>query len=191
MRKAPLAAAVVTLLTATSTAQTPAPAASTTRYSSEDMRTQLSRFTATDMLNVVTASVLDLSEDGRFVAFTERRAAENSETDNYRYGDPTFMGPAAVRLVVVNTDTGARMLPLGEGLLNVRQASFSRDGSKLAILLASGASSAVEGAGSLTVWPTATLAMLLVGTSTAISSLSSDTIVRMGASVGSRSPGSP
>jgi dipeptidyl aminopeptidase/acylaminoacyl peptidase len=155
MRKAPFAAAVVTLLSAATGAQTAAPTTQATRYSSEDMRAQLSRFTASDMLNVVTASVLDLSEDGRFVAFTERRPAENSETDNYRYGDPTFIGPAAVRLVVVNTDTGARMLPFGEGLMNVRQASFSRDGSKLAILLASGASSAAPGAVSLSVWPTA------------------------------------
>ena len=66
------------------------------------------------MLNVVTAAVQDLSEDGRHVAFTERRTRDNAETDNYRYGDPTFVAPSAVRLVVVDPETGRRMLPLGD-----------------------------------------------------------------------------
>ena len=61
---------------------------------------QADRFTPDDMLNVVTAAVQDLSEDGRYVAFTERRPRDNAATDNYRYGDPTFIAPSAVRLVV-------------------------------------------------------------------------------------------
>ncbi len=136
MRRTSLAAAaVVTLLSASPGAQT-------------------QRFTAEDMLKVVTASVMDFSEDGRFIAFSERRAVDNAETDNYRYGDPTFLAPSAVRLVVVNVDTGQRMLPLGDRLANVRQASFSRDGSKLAVILGAGSSSAAPGAMSLLVWPT-------------------------------------
>ena len=72
---------------------------------------QTARFTAEDMLKVVTASVQDMTEDGRLVAFTERRTYDNAETDNYRYGDPTYLGPSAVRLVVVDTQTGERKLP--------------------------------------------------------------------------------
>src|SRR4029453_13694436 len=94
------------------------------------------RFTPDDMLNVVPASIQDISEDGRLVAFTERRTRDNAETDNYRYGDPTFLSPSAVRLVVVETDTGGRSLPLGDRLLNVRQAAFTRDGRRLALLVA-------------------------------------------------------
>jgi dipeptidyl aminopeptidase/acylaminoacyl peptidase len=112
---------------------------------------QADRFTPDDMLNVVTASVQDVSEDGRFVAFTERRTRDNAETDNYRYGDPTFIAPSAVRLVVVDLETGQRSLPLGDRLANVRQASFSRDGKRLAILVASGASTTVPSAMSLLV----------------------------------------
>ena len=111
------------------------------------------RFTAEEMLKVVTASVQDLSEDGRLVAVTERRTYDNAETDNYRYGDPTYLAPLAVRLVVIDTRTGERRLPLGDGLANVRQAAFSRDGKRLAILLAVPPSSPAEPpAISLLVW---------------------------------------
>jgi dipeptidyl aminopeptidase/acylaminoacyl peptidase len=113
------------------------------------------RFTAEEMLKVVTASVQDLSEDGRLVAFTERRAYDNAETDNYRYGDPTYLAPLAVRLVVIDTRTGERKLPLGDVLSNVRQTAFSRDGKRLAILLAMPASTPADSpAISLLVWPT-------------------------------------
>jgi dipeptidyl aminopeptidase/acylaminoacyl peptidase len=116
---------------------------------------QVARFTPEDMLKVVTASVQDLTEDGRLVAFTERRTFDNAETDNYRYGDPTYLGPSAVRLVVVDTATGERKLPLGEALSNVRQAAFSRDGKRLAILVAAPApSSGATPAISLVIWPT-------------------------------------
>ncbi len=147
MRQTSLAAVVITVLAVSPAAQTPS--------TSEDRRTQPSRFMAEDMLKVVTASVLDFSEDGRFVAFTERRPADNAETDHYRYGDPTLLAPAAVRLVVVNADTGARLLPRGDRLLNIRQASFSRDGRRLAVIVGSGSSSSEPGAMALQVWSTA------------------------------------
>ena len=89
------------------------------------------------MLKVVTASVQALTDDGRLVAITERRTLDNAETDNYRYGDPTFIAPAAVRFVVIDTETGQRSLPLGDRLVNLRQAEFSRDGKRLAVIVAS------------------------------------------------------
>jgi dipeptidyl aminopeptidase/acylaminoacyl peptidase len=95
------------------------------------------KFSAEDMLKVVTASVQALTDDGRLVAITERRTLDNAETDNYRYGDPTFIAPAAVRFVVIDTETGQRTLPLGDRLVNLRQAEFSRDGKRLAVIVAS------------------------------------------------------
>ena len=116
---------------------------------------QSARFTAEDMLKVVTASVQDLSEDGRLVVLTERRTFDNAETDNYRYGDPTYLAPLAVRLVVIDAQTGERKLPLGDVLSNVRQAALSRDGKRLAILVAASPSApAATPAISLLVWPT-------------------------------------
>jgi hypothetical protein len=60
------------------------------------------KFSAEDMLRVVTASVQAVTDDGRLVAFTERRTYDNAETDNYRYGDPTYVAPSAVRFANCN-----------------------------------------------------------------------------------------
>ena len=92
-------------------------------------------FTAEDILKVVTASVLDLSNDGRRVAVAARRLADNAEVDNGRYGDPTYVSPAWVRLLVVDTATGAVQAPFKEPV-NVQQASWSPDGRRLAVLAA-------------------------------------------------------
>jgi dipeptidyl aminopeptidase/acylaminoacyl peptidase len=118
------------------------------------MGAQPARFTAEDMLKVVTASVQDLSDDGRLAAITERRTYDNAETDNYRYGDPTFVAPSALRLVVIDTRTGERRLPLGDVLANVRQSVFSRDGKRLAILVAAPATPPASPVISLLVWNT-------------------------------------
>jgi hypothetical protein len=63
----------------------------------------LSPFTAQDMLKVATASVLDLSEDGRQVALAFRTLADNATTDHRRFGDPTNIAPAMVDVVVYDT----------------------------------------------------------------------------------------
>ena len=91
--------------------------------------------TADDTLRVQTATVLDLSEDGRFVAIGARRLYDNAETNHRRYGDPTYFVPAMVDLQVIDTRSGATE-KVGRGLMNVRQAAFTRDGSKLAVLTA-------------------------------------------------------
>jgi dipeptidyl aminopeptidase/acylaminoacyl peptidase len=95
----------------------------------------LDPITAEDTLKVTTASVLDLSEDGRLVAVGARRLYDNAETNHRRYGDPTYVAPSMVQVMVINTRTGASD-PVGKGLMNVRQGAFSRDGAKLALLTA-------------------------------------------------------
>jgi dipeptidyl aminopeptidase/acylaminoacyl peptidase len=95
----------------------------------------LDPITAEDTLKVTTTSVLDLSEDGRLVAVGARRLYDNAETNHRRYGDPTYVAPSMVQLMVINTRTGASD-NVGKGLMNVRQAAFSRDGAKLALLTA-------------------------------------------------------
>ncbi|MFB3854156.1 MAG: prolyl oligopeptidase family serine peptidase [Vicinamibacterales bacterium] len=91
-------------------------------------------FTAEDMLDIVTATVLDLSDDGRRVAVSLRRSRDNSDVDNYRYGDPTYLSPSRVRLQAIDASSGAVQEPF-EGLVNLRGAAWSRDGTRLAILL--------------------------------------------------------
>src|SRR5262245_17335538 len=94
---------------------------------------QAREFTAEDMLKVSTASVLDLSDDGRRVAVNVRRAFDNAEVDNRRFGDPTYVPPAQGRLLVIETQSGATDTPFAD-LVNVRQAAWSHDGRRLAVL---------------------------------------------------------
>ena len=95
----------------------------------------LDPLTAEDTLKVATAQVLDLSEDGRLVAIGARRLYDNAETNHRRYGDPTYFAPTMVDVQVINTRTGAAD-KVGKGLMNVRQAAFTRDGARLALLTA-------------------------------------------------------
>lgn len=92
-------------------------------------------FTADDMLKVATASVVAVSDDGRRVAVTTRRTLDNAETDNYRYGDPTYVSPTRVRLLVIDVESAATQMPWTD-LVNVRQAAWAHDGVRLAILIA-------------------------------------------------------
>lgn len=122
-----LNALVVVALLSASTALAQAPAAGAR-----------AAFTAEDILNVTSASVLDLSEDGRLAAVSLRKSRDNASPDNYRYGDPTYVSPSLVRLQIIETASGVATEPF-KGLVNLRRAAFSRDGRRLAIVLAEAA----------------------------------------------------
>ncbi|CAN5846091.1 hypothetical protein BH18ACI5_BH18ACI5_17860 [soil metagenome] len=92
-------------------------------------------FTAADMLRVASLNVLDVTDDGRRVAVALRKPADNDFTDHRRYGDPTYLSPSRVTLQVIDARTGATETVFKE-LVNVRDAAWSRDGKRLAILLA-------------------------------------------------------
>jgi len=100
----------------------------------------LKPFTPEDMLNVVTPTVLDVTDDGRRVAIAARRPYDNQQVDNVRYGDPTDLAPARSDLLVVDTQARATDVPFKE-LVNVRQAVWAHDGSRLAIITADNGSS--------------------------------------------------
>jgi dipeptidyl aminopeptidase/acylaminoacyl peptidase len=119
MRNACLVSAAVLVL-----ATAPQPSAQT-----------VSPFTAEDMLKVATATILDMTESGDRVAVAVRTLEHNATTDHRRFGDPTYLAPSQVELVVYDTRTG-RADKVFSGLVNVRQAAWSRDGSKLAVLTA-------------------------------------------------------
>ena len=108
---------VVALATTRPAAQSPAP------------------FTAEDMQRVAAVSVLDLSEDGRLVAAAIRRPIDNPETDHGRFGDPTYRNPARAVVAIIDTRTGRTWTPFRD-LVEARAAAWSRDGRRLAILIA-------------------------------------------------------
>jgi dipeptidyl aminopeptidase/acylaminoacyl peptidase len=93
-------------------------------------------FTAEDMLKVATATVLDLTENGERLAIAVRTLEHNATTDHRRFGDPTYVAPSMVDVVVYETRTG-RSDKVFKQLMNVRQAAWSRDGSQLALLTTS------------------------------------------------------
>src|SRR5688572_11895033 len=95
----------------------------------------LQPISAEDLLNVKTANVLDFSDDGRKLAVGVRRLSDNAETNHRRYGDPTYFAPSMVELMVIDTASGATDR-VGQGLMNVRQAALTANGSKLAVLTA-------------------------------------------------------
>lgn len=101
-----------------------------------------SAFTAEDMLKVASLSVLDVSEDGSRIAATVRRGIDNPTVDNRRHGDPTYLSPSKVVLQVIDAKTGAVDLPFRDTMVNVRDAAWSRDGKRLALLVAQDGSGA-------------------------------------------------
>jgi len=92
-------------------------------------------FTPQDMSRVASITVLDVSEDGRRIAASVRRPSDNETTDHRRYGDPTYLAPSRVTLQIIDARTGATDQPFKD-LVNVRDASWSRDGRQLTFLLA-------------------------------------------------------
>ncbi|HUF46760.1 MAG TPA: prolyl oligopeptidase family serine peptidase [Vicinamibacterales bacterium] len=117
---------------------------------------QTARFSAEDMLKVTSAAVLALSDDGRRAAVFESTRADSPTVDHTRYGDPTYLSPSLGRLVVIDLETGARTLPFGEALVDLREAAWSPDGSRLAIVRFTPAAPQVSDAFSLHVWDAAT-----------------------------------
>ena len=64
---------------------------------------QNSPFTPDDMLKVASISVLDVTEDGRFVAASVRRPIDNPTNDHRRFGDPTYLAPSLVTLQIIRS----------------------------------------------------------------------------------------
>src|SRR5262245_6153202 len=92
-------------------------------------------FTADDMQKIASIQVLDVSEDGRRIAATVRRQSDNDVVDYRRFGDPTYLAPARTALQIYDSRTGSMDSPFKE-LVNVRDAAWSRDGGRLALLVA-------------------------------------------------------
>lgn len=141
-RLLPVSLVVVLASLAVGAAQQPAPAPAVQSPAT---------LTAEDLLKVTTFSVLDLSDDGRFVAGTTRRTIDNATTDHRRYGDPTYVAPVAVRLQVIDTQTGAMRSPI-DGLVHIRQAAWAPDSRQLALLVHREPTQGAAGGVSLHLW---------------------------------------
>jgi dipeptidyl aminopeptidase/acylaminoacyl peptidase len=93
-----------------------------------------SLFTAEDGLDIVSYSALDLTSDGRWLAATSQSRRDGLGVDYRRDGDPTYIRPAASRVWVIDTRSGATRAIYADKR-NVRAARWSPDGSRLALLV--------------------------------------------------------
>src|SRR5690242_13735212 len=125
---------ITTLVLAGAVAFAPAAASGQSAATRKD-----SVFTAEDGLDVVSYSALDLTSDGRWLAATSQSRRDALGVDYRRDGDPTYIRPAASRVWVIDTQSGA-MRAIYPDKRNVRTARWSPDGSRLALLVLDGKS---------------------------------------------------
>ena len=96
-----------------------------------------SHFTPQDALDVVNASVSDLSDDGRWLAVSATVRRDSYGQDYRRDGDPTYVRGVPVRLVVIDTRSGATQAVFPDKR-PVRAPKWSPDGRRLAMLAFNG-----------------------------------------------------
>jgi len=94
-------------------------------------------FTIADALDVVSYSVADLSDDGRWAAVTSSSRRDGLGVDFRRDGDPTYIRPSKALLWAIDTRTGERTQVWPEKR-NLRGARWSPDGTRLAVLVLEG-----------------------------------------------------
>lgn len=87
-----------------------------------------------DLLGINTVSIVDLSDDGRWLAVSVSQRRDLLGADGTRDNDPTYLRQAPARLVVVDTRTLAQR-DVFKVKKTVRTAAWSPDASRLAILV--------------------------------------------------------
>lgn len=91
-------------------------------------------FTTDDALDVRSARIADVTEDGRWVAATVQTRRDRSGVDHFRFGDPTYVAPSLGELLVVETRTGS-VRSVFEDRVQFRSPTWSPDGTRLAFFL--------------------------------------------------------
>jgi len=94
-------------------------------------------FTADDALEINSATIADMSDDGRWLAFTQSVRRDGYGNDYRHDGDPTYVHPTPVRLWSVDARTGQRQAVFPDKRA-VRGMRWSHDGSQLAMLVWNG-----------------------------------------------------
>src|SRR5689334_12692944 len=100
-------------------------------------RAPTTAFAAEDALDVVTAAVGDLTDDGRWLALTSSVRRDAYGQDYRRDGDPTYVRGTPTRLLVIDTKSGVSQSVFPDKR-PVRAPRWSPDGKRLAMLLFNG-----------------------------------------------------
>ena len=56
-------------------------------------------------LDVRSASIADVTDDGRWIALTVQTRRDRTDVDHKRFGDPTYVSPASTRVLLVETSS--------------------------------------------------------------------------------------
>lgn len=67
---------------------------------------QKSPFTPEDALNLVSESIRDMTEDGRYLVMTRGTRRDRMATDHKRYRDPSYVSPSYTEVRIMDSETG-------------------------------------------------------------------------------------
>ncbi|MBC8089345.1 MAG: S9 family peptidase [Phycisphaerae bacterium] len=94
-------------------------------------------FVAEDALGIVSYTIGDLTDDGRYIAATSSVRRDAFGQDYRRDGDPTYVRGAPTRVFLIDTKSG-QSTPIFAEPKSVRAMRWSRDGARLAMLVFNG-----------------------------------------------------
>jgi dipeptidyl aminopeptidase/acylaminoacyl peptidase len=86
-------------------------------------------------LDVRSARIAAMTEDGRRIAVTVQTRRDRTDVDHQRYGDPTYLSPASTRLMVIDTTSGEQTW-VHEEPAQIRGFTWARDGRRLGYFMA-------------------------------------------------------
>ena len=89
------------------------------------------RFTPEIALDVSSVSIAAVTPDGSRVAATVRTRRDRTDVDHNRYGDPTYISPGSMRLMVIDTRSGTQTW-VHDAPAQLRGFAWSPDGQRLA-----------------------------------------------------------
>jgi len=91
-------------------------------------------FTPAIALDVRSVRIAAVTDDGGRVAATVQTRRDRSNVDHQRYGDPTYISPVAMRLMVIDTRSGAQTW-VHEQPAQISGFEWSPDGARLAYFM--------------------------------------------------------
>ena len=87
--------------------------------------------TTEDALDVGSVSIVDATDDARWLAVSVSTRRGRTDTDHFRFGDPTYIAPRYATLMVVDT-RGGEVRTLGDGPMQFQRPVWAPSGAQLA-----------------------------------------------------------
>lgn len=90
-------------------------------------------FTPEDALNLISESVRDMTDDGKYIVITSATRRDRMGTDHKRYRDPSYVSPSFANIRVMDTETG-NSWPVFDEKVILSGIDISPDNRKLALM---------------------------------------------------------